>query len=344
LAELAEVLSNSRSMAATTSGDVAVRNRQIILASRPDGLPRESDFRLRECETPSVGEGQLLIRTDYLSVDPYMRGRISGVKSYAEPVAVGEVMVGGTAGTVVESRHPDFQPGDVVVGYWGWQDATVSDGKGLERWDPSIAPLPASLGVLGMPGMTAYFGLLEIGRPRPGETVFVSGAAGAVGSLVGQIAKIKKARVIGSAGSAEKVAYLRDELGFDAAFNYKEVTDYAKTLDEVCPDGIDVYYDNVGGPLTDAVFPRLNVHARVVVCGQIDQYNAEEIPQGPRLLWHLIVKRATVQGFLVFDFADRYREARQQIAEWLAQGRIHYRETMVDGLENAPGAFIGLFH
>ena len=321
-----------------------MRNRQIVLASRPEGLPRESDFRLLECETPPVGEGQLLIRTDYLSVDPYMRGRISGVKSYAEPVAVGAVMVGGTAGTVIESRHPDYQPGNVVVGYWGWQEYAVSDGNGVELWDSSIAPLSASLGVLGMPGMTAYFGLLEIGRPHPGETVFVSGAAGAVGSMVGQIANIKGARVAGSAGSAEKIAYLLDDLELDAAFNYKNVSDYGEALEDVCPNGIDVYFDNVGGPLTDAVFPRLNVHARVVVCGQIDQYNAEETPQGPRLLWHLIVKRATVRGFLVFDFAKQYGEARQQIAAWLADGRIQYRETIVDGLENAPRAFIGLFH
>jgi NADPH-dependent curcumin reductase CurA len=321
-----------------------VKNRQIVLAARPQGLPKETDFRRIESDLPAPGEGQFLVKTNYLSVDPYMRGRISEAKSYAEPVALGEVMVGGTVGTVVESRHPRYKPGDVVVGYWGWQEYAVSDGKEVYPFDVSLAPMSTALGVLGMPGMTAYFGLLDIGRPKPGQTVFVSGAAGAVGSLVGQIAKIQGCRVAGSAGSRSKIDHLTKELGFDAAFNYKEVSDYAAKLQEVCPTGIDVYFDNVGGPLTDAVFTHLNVHARVVVCGQIEQYNAEEPPQGPRLLWHLIVKRARAEGFLVFDFAARYAEAQRQIAAWLREGQLQYRETIVDGLENAPRAFIGLFH
>jgi NADPH:quinone reductase len=287
-------------------GSAVTKNRQIILAARPEGLPKPTDFRLVEAEMPTPQEGQFLVKTAYLSVDPYMRGRISDAKSYAEPVALGQVMVGGTVGTVVQSRHPKYRAGDVVVGYWGWQEYAVSDGQEVERFDNSAAPMSTALGVLGMPGMTAYFGLLEIGQAKPGETVFVSGAAGAVGSLVGQIAKIKGCRVVGSAGSQAKVDYLLGELGFDAAFNYKEVKDYAAKLQEACPQGIDVYFDNVGGPLTDAVFTQINVHARVVVCGQIDQCNATRPPRGPRFLWHLIVKRARVEGFLVFESASRF--------------------------------------
>ena len=319
-------------------------NRQILLATRPEGLPKQSDFRLVEQPIPAPAEGQFLVKTNYLSVDPYMRGRISEAKSYAEPVGIGEVMVGGTVGTVAESRHPRYRPGDVVVGYWGWQEYAISDGQGIERFDASLARTSTALGVLGMPGMTAYFGLLEIGKPRPDETVFVSGAAGAVGSLVGQIAKIKGCRVIGSAGSQGKADYLTSELGFDAAFNYKEMKDYVAKLQEVCPDGIDVYFDNVGGALTDAAFTQINVGARIVVCGQIDQYNATRPPRGPRLLWHLIVKQARAEGFLVFKFANRFREGQEQMARWIKEGRVKYRESIVDGLENTPQAFIGLFH
>lgn len=319
-------------------------NTQILLAARPKGLPQESDFRQVETEMPTPEEGQFLVRTCYLSVDPYMRGRISGEKSYADPVELGEVMVGGTVGQVEESRHPEYQVGDVVVGYWGWQEWAISDGDGISRFYTSLAPMSTALGVLGMPGMTAYFGLLDIGRPQAGDNVFVSGAAGAVGSLVGQIAKIHGCQVAGSAGSPAKLKYLTEELGFDAAFNYKEVSDYAAKLQEVFPNGIDVYFDNVGGPLTDAVFTQIKIGARIAVCGQIDQYNAEDPPQGPRLLWHLIVKRARAEGFLIFDYADRFPKAQKQIAQWLAEGRIQYRETITDGLENAPRAFIGLFH
>jgi len=320
-----------------------MKNRQIVLAARPEGLPKASDFRLIESETSAPGDGQLLVKTNFLSVDPYMRGRISEMKSYADPVALGEVMVGGTVGTVVESKHRRYRPGDVIVGDWGWQEYALSDGKQVQRFDTSLAPISTALGVLGMPGLTAYFGLLDIGQPKPGETVFVSGAAGAVGSLVGQIAKIKGCHVIGSAGSQAKVDHLLTDLGFDAAFDYKQVTDYAAKLQEVCPQGIDVYFDNVGGSLTDAVFTQINIHARIVVCGQIDQYNATRPPRGPRLLWHLIVKRARAEGFLVFDYVQRYREAQEQIAQWLGAGQVQYRENVVDGLENAPEAFIGLF-
>ena len=319
-------------------------NRRIVLAARPKGPPQESDFRLIQSDIPEPGEGQVLIRTHYLSVDPYMRARISEAKSYADPVGIGEVMVGRTLGTVIRSRHPQFKDGDVVVGQWGWQEYGLASAEEIEHFDASMAPVSTALGILGMPGMTAYFGLLEIGLPKAGDTVFVSGAAGAVGSAVGQIAKIKGCRVAGSAGSAAKVDHLVNDLGFDAAFNYKEKSDYAAALEEVCPGGIDVYFDNVGGPLTDAVFTQINVCARIVVCGQIDQYNAEDPPQGPRLLWHLIVKRARAEGFLVLDFARRYPEAQRQMAAWLKEGKLRYRETITDGLENAPRAFIGLFH
>jgi len=321
-----------------------MNSRQIVLAARPKGLPKESDFRLIERDVPEPSEGQFLVRTHYLSVDPYMRGRISDRKSYAEPVAVGEVMVGGTVGTVLESRHDRFKMGDIVVGSWGWQEFAVVNGDGIYPFNTSIAPMSTALGVLGMPGMTAYFGLLEIGQPKSGETVLVSGAGGAVGSLVGQIAKIRGCRVVGSAGSQRKVDHLVNDLGFDAVFNYKEVADYGPKLQEVCPNGIDVYFDNVGGPLTDAVFTQINLHARIVVCGQIALYNAELPPEGPRLLWHLIVKRARAEGFLVFDFAKKYADAQRQIAQWLRDGKVRYRETLLDGLENAPRAFIGLFH
>jgi NADPH:quinone reductase len=323
---------------------MAINNRQIVLAARPEGLPKPSDFRMVATPMPNVTEGQFLIKIHYLSVDPYMRIRISEAKSYAEATQIGDVMGGGAVGTIVESRNPSYLQGEVVAGYLGWQEYAVSDGQGVERFDTSLAPMSTALGVLGMPGMTAYFGLLEIGRPKSGETVFVSGAAGAVGSLVGQIAKLKGCRVVGAAGSQAKVDYLLGELGFDAAFNYKDVSDYAAKLQEVCPQGIDVYFDNVGGSLTDAVFTQINLAARIVVCGQIDQYNATRPPRGPRLLWHLIVKQARVEGFMVFHYANRFAEGRQQMGQWLREGKIKYRESIVDGIENSPKAFIGLFH
>ena len=319
-------------------------NHQIVLAARPVGLPKPSDFRLVETPLPELTEGQFLVKTNYLSVDPYMRGRISDAKSYSEPVRIGQVMVGCTVGTVAVSRHPVYRLGEVVVGYWGWQEYAESDGQGIERFDTSLAHMSTALGVLGMPGMTAFFGLLEIGKPKLGETVFVSGAAGAVGSLVGQIARIKGCRVVGSAGSQQKVDYLTGELGLDAAFNYKEVKDYDTKLQEVCPGGINVYFDNVGGPLTDAVFTQINVGARIVVCGQINQYNATRPPQGRRLFWQLIVKLDRAEGFLVFDFTGRFREGQQQMAQWIKEGKLKYNETVVDGLTYAPAAFIGLFH
>ncbi len=318
-------------------------NRQITLAVRPVGYPKESDFKLVETPIPTPEEGQVLVKTLYLSVDPYMRGRMNQSRSYAPNVEHNEVMVGGVIAQVVESKHSEFEIGDIVNAHIGWQEYGVAKGEELRKIDPTLAPISTGVGILGMPGLTAYFGLLEVGQLKESETVFVSGAAGAVGSVVGQIAKIKGCRVVGSAGTDEKIKFVLDDLGFDAAFNYKNVTDYHAKLAELCPDGIDVYFDNVGGPITDAVFPNLRIKGRVVICGQISQYNLEKPETGPRFLWHLITKRARIEGFLVFDFVERHPQALKQMAEWLQQGKLIYRETITEGdIEKAPAAFISM--
>ena len=315
-------------------------NRQITLAARPVGMPKESDFRIVESPLPHPGRGEVLVQSLYLSVDPYMRGRLTGVTTYARGLDLGEVIVGGVVGRVLESKDPRCAPGDIVEGMLGWQEYAAAPAKSLRRIDPAAGPISSALYVLGMPGLTAYFGLLEICRPQPGETVVVSGAAGAVGSLVGQIARIKRCRAIGIAGTDEKVRFLVDELGFDSAFNYRETPDYAAQLKELCPNGIDVYFDNVGGPITDAVMQRIASHARVAVCGQISQYNSTEPQIGPRWLSQLVIRQARVEGFLVTQFADRYEAGLHQLSTWLKEGRLRYREDIVDGLENAPQAFI----
>src|SRR5262245_22556570 len=317
-------------------------NRRITLAARPTGFPKESDFKLVELPVPTPGPGEFLIRTIYLSVDPYMRGRMNDRPSYAPPVGLGETMVGNIVGQVVRSNHAKFPEGAFVEARLGWQEFAVSDSTGVRLVDPTLAPRSAFVGILGMPGLTAYFGLLDIGQPKSGETVLVSGAAGAVGSAVGQIARLHGCRVVGVAGTNEKVRHVTEDLGFDAAFNYRDVTDYVARLKDVCPQGIDIYFDNVGGELTDAVFQVMNVHARICVCGQISQYNLEKPEPGPRLLWKLIEKRAKVQGFLVLDYAARYKEGAAQLGEWLRTGKLRYRETITPGLENAPRAFIGM--
>ncbi len=318
-------------------------NKQITLAARPVGYPEESDFRLVDSPVPTPGPGQFLVRSLYLSVDPYMRPRIAaGGRSYAPSVEIGEVIVGGVVGEVVESNHAGFARGDIVQGMFGWQQFALSDGAGVRKVDPAVAPISTALGVLGMPGLTAYFGLLDIGRPQPGETVVISGAAGAVGSMAGQIARIKGCRVVGIAGSDEKVRWLTEELGFDAAFNYKTTPNLYRKLLTLCPGGIDVYFDNVGGEITDAVVRLVNVRARLVICGQISQYNLAKPEVGPRWLWALVVKQARAEGFLVFQFADRYDEGLRKMAQWLSEGKLKYRETIVEGIENAPRAFIGM--
>lgn len=333
---------NLAAMSATTARPNPIINRKFTLAARPKGMPRESDFELVSEPLPPLAEGQIVIRTDYLSVDPYMRGRMNGVRTYADPVDIGQVMVGGGVGEVIESRNPDYRSGDVVTGYWGWQEFAVSDGVGLRKIEPKLAPPSTALGVLGMPGMTAYFGFLEICQPRAGETVVISGAGGAVGSLVGQIAKIKGCRAVGIAGSDAKVAWITGELGFDAAFNYKTTENYVTKLKELCPNGVDCYFDNVGGPITDAIFPVLNTKARISICGQISQYNSDRPQSGAPVFSYLLTKSAKAEGFIVYQFADRYAEGTAQMTKWINEGKIKYRETFVEGFENAPRALIGV--
>ena len=333
---------NAPIMTASTASPLPSVNRQFILAARPVGMPKESDFRLVSAPIPALAGGQVLLRTVFLSVDPYMRGRMNGIRTYADPVDIGQLMIGGTVGKVVQSQNPSFQVGDFVVGFWGWQEYAVSDGKGLQKLDASLAPISTALGVLGMPGMTAYFGLLDICQPKPGETVVVSGAAGAVGSLVGQIAKIKGCRAVGVAGTDDKVAWLTGEPGFDAAFNYKTTEDYVAKLRELCPQGIDCYFDNVGGPVTDAVLPVLNVHARISVCGQISQYNSAKPELGVRPYMYLLSKQSRAEGFIVTQWMDRFPEGVAQMARWLKEGKLKHREQIVEGFENAPRALIGV--
>ncbi|WP_417615141.1 NADP-dependent oxidoreductase [Oceanisphaera sp.] len=323
-----------------------VINRQLTLASRPVGAPTTDDFSLQETAIPEPKQGEILLRTVFLSLDPYMRGRMSDAKSYAEPVAMGEPMVGGTVSRVQLSLHPDFKVGDWVLSYSGWQDYALSNGEGLIKLDPAQVPPSYALGVLGMPGFTAYMGLLDIGKPQPGETIVVAAATGAVGSMVAQIGKLKGCKVVAIAGGAEKCRYALDSLGVDACIDHK-ADDFAEQLAKACPAGIDVYYENVGGKVLDAVLPLLNTGARIPVCGLISQYNATALPNGPdrlgQLMGTILVKRLTVKGFIIFDdYAHRYHEFAQDMSQWLQDGKIHYREQIVEELDQAPQAFIGL--
>ena len=315
-------------------------NQQILLKSRPVGEPKESDFTLVETPIPEPGEGEVLNRTIYLSLDPYMRGRMSDRESYATPVELGSVMVGGTVSQVVKSNHPQFSAGDFVLGYDGWQAYSVSKGETLRKLDPNQVPISYALGITGMPGMTAYFALLDIGQPQPGETVVVSAASGAVGSVAGQIAKLKGCRAVGVAGSEEKCDYAVKELGFDACINRK-TQDLSSALKAACPNGIDVYYDNTAGQILEAVLQQINLGARIPLVGLISQYNAENSPPGPNLM-PLLVKRALIKGFLVGDYQQRQAEFVNDVSQWLQEGKLKYKEDLVEGLENAPHAFIGL--
>jgi NADPH-dependent curcumin reductase len=320
-------------------------NRQVVLAARPHGEPKDTDFRLVETPISEPGPGQMLLRTLYLSLDPYMRGRMSAGPSYAAPVEIGAVMGGGTVCRVAASNMKGFAVGDTVEAFGGWQEYGLSDGRGVRKLDPAVAPITTALGVLGMPGMTAWTGLMHIGQPKPGETLVVAAASGAVGSVVGQLAKLKGCRAVGIAGGEPKCGYVVDELGFDACIDHR-LSDFADALKAACPKGIDINFENVGGPVFDAVLPLLNTFARVPVCGLIAHYNATELPGGvdraPLLMRNILTKRLTMRGFIVSDFVSQQPDFLAEVGPLVRDGRIKYREDIVDGLENAPRTLIGL--
>ena len=322
------------------------KNRSIVLASRPVGAPTKDDFRLEEAATPVPKEGEVLLRSIYLSLDPYMRGRMNDAPSYAPPVAINEVMVGATVCQVAASKNPDFETGEWVLAYSGWQLYALSDGSDLTKLGKKPEKPSYALGILGMPGFTAYMGLLDIGKPKAGDTLVVAAAAGPVGATVGQIGRLKGCRVVGVAGTAQKCSYVKETLGFDECLDHKD-PDLADLLKQACPDGIDIYYENVGGKVFDAVLPLLNVGARVPVCGLVSRYNATKLPDGPDrlsvLMGTILVKRITMKGFIIFDdYGPRYDEFTKAMSDMLGAGKIHYREQVVDGLESAPEAFIGM--
>ncbi|MHA0981317.1 NADP-dependent oxidoreductase [Kosakonia cowanii] len=322
------------------------RNRRWVLASRPHGAPTTENFRLEEDEVASPGEGQVLLRTVYLSLDPYMRGRMSDAPSYSPPVKIGEVMCGGTVSRVVKSQHPDFAEGDWVLAGSGWQDYDIASGDDLVKLDSNIPHPSWALGILGMPGFTAYMGLLDIGQPKEGETLVVAAATGPVGATVGQIGKIKGCRVVGVAGGSEKCRHAVEVLGFDECIDH-HADDFSDRLAKACPQGIDIYYENVGGKVFDAVLPLLNTSARIPLCGLVSGYNATDLPEGPDrvplLMATILKKRIRLQGFIIMqDYGHRLHEFQHEMASWLKQDRIHYREQVTEGLEQAPEAFIGL--
>ena len=316
---------------------------QIILASRPTGLPTPENFRKEDVELPAIGDGQVLLEGMYYSVDPYMRGRMNDAKSYAPPFVIGNPLTGGVVAKVVESKSDNFKPGDIITGNLPWQKKIISAEKDIRKIDTDIAPASYYLGILGMTGLTAYFGLMHIGKPKAGETVVVSGAAGAVGIVVGQIAKIQSCRVVGIAGSDEKVNMLKMEFGFEDAINYKTTPDMQKAVASACPKGVDIYYDNVGGEISDAVISNINFHARIPLCGQISLYNSTETPMGPRLQPMLLTRSALMQGFIIGNFQSQFPEGIKQLATWMKEGKLKFTETIVEGFEHIPQAFIDLF-
>lgn len=323
------------------------QGKRIVLAARPVGEPKPSDFRLEEFAVPTPGQGEVLLRTIWLSLDPYMRGRMSEGPSYAAPVPIDGVMEGEAVSEVAASNNPDLAVGDIVRARTGWQTHAISNGKGLIKVDPKLGPISTSIGVLGMPGMTAYTGLLDIGKPQPGETVVVAGASGAVGSAVGQIARIKGARAVGIAGGKEKCDYVKNELGFDECLDHRD-PDLAAKLKEACPKGIDVYFENVGGKVFEAVFPRLNDFARIPVCGLIADYNTIFGKDTPTPKWAnsimraILVKRLNFRGFIVRDFAAMYPDFIRDMPQWLREGKLKHREFVTEGIDSAPAAFMGL--
>ncbi|MDJ0645717.1 MAG: NADP-dependent oxidoreductase [Flavobacteriaceae bacterium] len=318
------------------------QNKQLLLQKRPIGLPTEDTWKLVETDIPKPEEGEFLIQCEYVSLDPAMRGWLDDRRSYIPPVQIDEVMRAGGVGKVIESNHPDFNEGDFVYGQTGVQQYVVSNGKGYHKVDPKLAPLPMYTGTLGMTGMTAYFGILEVGELKEGDNVFVSGAAGAVGSVVGQIAKIKNCKVVGIAGGPEKCKYLVDELGFDAAIDYKN-DNIASKLKEYFPDGIDVYFDNVGGDILELALSKLAMHARIVICGAISQYNNTTPVKGPSNYLSLLVNRASMKGMVVFDYAKDYQKAALEMGQWMAQGKLKSREDVYKGIENFYETFLRLF-
>jgi len=319
-----------------------MKNKQILLASRPAGLPGLDNFSIVDAAVPEPRDGQVLLRTLYLSVDPYMRGRMRDQKSYAKPFALNEPIFGGVVAEVTESRAPVFQTGDIVTGFLPWQLYSVAGAAEVRKVDPKFAPVTTALGVLGVPGLTAYFGLIDICQPQPGETAVVSGAAGAVGMTVCQIAKIKGCRVVGIAGGEEKNRFLENELQVDATIDYK-TADLKLAMKAACPNGVDIYFDNVGGEISDAVMPLLNHGARISLCGQISMYNLERPDTGPRFQPYLLVNSALMKGFIVTDYVARFAEGGRELGQWLAEGKLKYAESIVEGFENAPRAFLDLF-
>lgn len=318
-------------------------NKQVLLAERPDGLPKSSTWIFQETEIPEPKDGDVLIKQHYISLDPAMRGWMRDVKSYIPPVGIGDVMRAGTVGEIVKANnHPKFKVGDFLSGWGGVQQYTVTNGKGYFKIDPNKAPLPKFLSIIGMPGMTAYFGILKVAELKEGDIVIVSGAAGAVGSLVGQIAKLKGCRVVGIAGGKDKCYYLVNDLGFDAAIDYKNENIYSG-LKKHCPDGIDVFFDNVGGDILDAALSKLRMHARIVICGAISQYNATSRPKGPSNYLSLLVNRGTMKGMVVFDYANQYPEAIEAYSKWLQEGKIKSKEAIYEGIENFHDTFLRLF-
>lgn len=322
--------------------NTSLQNRLFRLVKRPVGEPQRDDFAFDTDTVGQIDDGQVLVKTLFLSLDPAMRGWMNDARSYIAPVALDEVMRAGGIGVVVSSRHPTFKEGDTVSGMLNVQEYAVSDGKGMVKIDPNLAPLTAYLNVLGMPGMTAYFGLLESGQPKAGETLVVSGASGAVGATVGQVAKILGLRVVGIAGGKEKCDYAINEFGFDACIDYKN-QDVRKGLKEACPGGIDIYFDNVGGEILDIVLTRINLKARIVICGAISQYNNTSPVKGPSNYLSLLVNRARMEGIVVFDYAPRYKEGAMQMGKWMAEGKLKSREHIVEGLETFPETLMKLF-
>ena len=320
-----------------------MKSKQIVLVSRPKGTPTLANFRTETIDLPEIKKGEVLLKPNFYSVDPYMRGRMNDAKSYAEPFQIDQAIKGGATATVVESKSDSFKIGDVIVGTLPWSEQCVASEKGLQKIDISTAPESYYLGVLGMTGLTAYFGLMHIGKPKKGETVVVSGAAGAVGVVVGQIAKIQGCRVIGIAGSNEKVALLKEKFGFDEAINYKTTNNLTEDIAKFCPKGVDIYYDNVGGEISDAVIANINFNARIALCGQISLYNSTEVPVGPRLQPMLLTRSVLMQGFIVGNYSADFPEGIKHLSEWVKDGKLKFSETIENGFDNLPKALLGLF-